>query len=53
LLFDSTRGPHGALRGHVVRANPLWRQLGVAAGLQARNDEAARQMAALVMQRAD
>jgi transcriptional regulator len=23
-LFDSTAGPHGTLRAHVARANPLW-----------------------------
>lgn len=28
LLFDPAQGPHGSLRGHVARANPLWRQLG-------------------------
>lgn len=26
LLFDATAGAHGTLRGHVARANPLWRQ---------------------------
>ena len=31
LEFDPGAGPHGALRGHVARANPLWRQ---AAGTQ-------------------
>jgi transcriptional regulator len=25
LEFDSAAGPHGTLRGHVARANPLWR----------------------------
>ena len=25
LLFDVDEGAHGALRGHVARANPLWR----------------------------
>jgi len=24
-LFDPARGPHGTLRGHVARANPVWR----------------------------
>jgi transcriptional regulator len=24
-LFDAARGPHGTLRGHVARANPVWR----------------------------
>jgi transcriptional regulator len=24
LEFDATAGPHGTLRGHVARANPLW-----------------------------
>lgn len=28
LLFDPAPGPHGTLRGHVARANPLWQQLG-------------------------
>jgi transcriptional regulator len=28
LEFDAGAGPHGALRGHVARANPLWRQAG-------------------------
>jgi transcriptional regulator len=31
LEFDAAAGPHGSLRGHVARANPLWRQ---AAGTQ-------------------
>jgi transcriptional regulator len=26
LEFDAAAGPHGTLRGHVARANPLWRQ---------------------------
>jgi transcriptional regulator len=26
-LLDTTREPHGALRAHVARANPLWREL--------------------------
>ena len=26
LLFDPSVGTHGVLRGHVARANPLWRQ---------------------------
>jgi transcriptional regulator len=25
LLFDPAAGPHGTLRGHVARGNPLWR----------------------------
>ena len=25
-LFDAGRGPHGTLRGHVARANPVWRE---------------------------
>jgi transcriptional regulator len=25
-LVDAGRGPHGTLRGHVARANPLWRE---------------------------
>lgn len=25
LLLDRQRGPHGTLRGHVARANPIWR----------------------------
>jgi transcriptional regulator len=25
LLYDADAGPHGTLRGHVARANPLWR----------------------------
>ena len=25
LLLDRGRGPHGTLRGHVARANPIWR----------------------------
>ncbi|CAG1014001.1 Protease synthase and sporulation protein PAI 2 [Burkholderiaceae bacterium] len=28
LLLDPAHGPHGTLRGHVARANPLWRSLG-------------------------
>lgn len=28
LYLDAARGPHGVLRGHVARANPLWRQAG-------------------------
>lgn len=31
LLFDAADGPHGTLRGHVARANPIWR---AAAGAQ-------------------
>ena len=27
LLVDPTQGPNGTLRGHVARANPVWRQL--------------------------
>src|SRR5262249_33415241 len=27
LLLDEKRGPEGTLRGHVARANPLWREL--------------------------
>src|SRR5687767_4073814 len=27
LLLDRTAGPHGALRGHVARANPHWQSL--------------------------
>lgn len=27
LLFDALDGPHGTLRGHVARANPLWREM--------------------------
>jgi transcriptional regulator len=26
LLYDATQGEHGLLRGHVARANPLWRE---------------------------
>ena len=26
LLLDADAGPHGTLRGHVARANPVWRQ---------------------------
>lgn len=26
LEFDASAGPHGSLRGHVARANPLWRE---------------------------
>lgn len=26
LEYDAKAGPHGTLRGHVARANPLWRQ---------------------------
>lgn len=26
LAFDAVAGPHGTLRGHVARANPLWQQ---------------------------
>lgn len=26
LLYDADAGPHGILRGHVARANPLWRE---------------------------
>lgn len=29
-LLDRSRGPHGALVGHVARANPVWRGLGPA-----------------------
>jgi len=29
-LFDATRGPHGTLRGHVARANPVWREASAA-----------------------
>jgi transcriptional regulator len=25
-LFDAERGPNGTLRGHVARANPVWRE---------------------------
>lgn len=25
-LLDAGRGPHGTLRGHVARANPVWRE---------------------------
>jgi transcriptional regulator len=28
LLLDPAAGPHGTLRGHVARTNPVWRQLG-------------------------
>lgn len=27
LVFDPDAGPHGVLRGHVARANPMWRTL--------------------------
>jgi transcriptional regulator len=27
-LLDPTRGPYGTLRGHVARANPVWKHLG-------------------------
>ena len=26
LMYDATQGDHGLLRGHVARANPLWRE---------------------------
>ena len=26
LVYDATHGEHGLLRGHVARANPLWRE---------------------------
>jgi transcriptional regulator len=26
LVFDPAAGPHGVLRGHLARANPLWRE---------------------------
>jgi transcriptional regulator len=26
LLFDPSAGPHGTLRGHMARGNPLWRE---------------------------
>lgn len=26
LLYDADDGPHGTLRGHVARGNPLWRE---------------------------
>ena len=26
-ILDATRGPHGTLRAHVARANPVWRAL--------------------------
>ena len=26
LMYDATHGEHGLLRGHVARANPLWRE---------------------------
>lgn len=26
-VFDANRGPHGTLRAHVARANPVWRTL--------------------------
>lgn len=41
LIFDASAGPHGALRGHVARANPLWQRcegqplLAVFTGVQA------------------
>jgi len=28
LVFSDDRGPHGRLRGHVARANPMWRMAG-------------------------
>jgi transcriptional regulator len=31
LEFAPNAGPHGTLRGHVARANPLWRQVGAPA----------------------
>jgi transcriptional regulator len=31
LEFHASVGPHGTLRGHVARANPLWRHSGAAA----------------------
>jgi transcriptional regulator len=31
LEFHADVGPHGTLRGHVARANPLWRHAGAAA----------------------
>ena len=31
LLFDPSAGEHGCLRGHVARANPLWRELAAGA----------------------
>jgi transcriptional regulator len=30
LEYDASAGPHGTLRGHVARANPLWKQLAAA-----------------------
>ena len=27
-LLDAARGPHGTLRAHVARANPIWRHFG-------------------------
>ena len=30
LLIDASHGPHGTLRGHVARANPLWQRLSAA-----------------------
>jgi transcriptional regulator len=26
ILLDAAEGPHGAIRGHIARANPQWRQ---------------------------
>ena len=31
LYLDPAAGPHGVLRGHVARANPLWRAVGAGA----------------------
>jgi transcriptional regulator len=28
LVLDAQAGPHGTLRGHVARANPVWKQFG-------------------------
>ena len=35
VLLDAARGPFGTLRGHIARANPLWRQVGAGTGVLA------------------
>ena len=29
ILLDAGEGPHGAIRGHIARANPQWRRVAV------------------------
>ncbi len=33
LILDSSRGPHGTLRGHMARANPQWQSFAGATGV--------------------